>query len=113
MIRMLAIGLLSLFLMSCASMHTSTTHSLRATSELEQGQRYFKDGYYRKALHVLLPLACDGVPEAQYAVGYLYYYGFGVGQDTDTGYFWIKRSADKGYQPAIVAMQTMEKDKGL
>jgi TPR repeat protein len=73
-------------------------------SELQQGKRYFDDGYYKRAMRELWPLAADGRAEAQYAIGYMYYYGLGVAQDTDTGYFWIKRAADKGYPPAIKAL---------
>lgn|SRR3990167_412567 len=99
--RGLLLILLSLSLMACA------TTSLRQTSQLEQGKREFETGYYQRALHRLLPLACDGNAEAQYAIGYLYYYGYGAAQDTETGYFWIKRSADQHYQPAIQALTTM------
>ena len=74
-------------------------------SELQLGKRYFKDGYYKKAMHTLLPLACDGVPDAQYAVGYMYYYGLGVAQDTDVGYFWIQRSARQHFIPAEEALR--------
>lgn len=93
---------LTLTLFACA------TPSARILSELAQGKRYFQDGYYSRSLHQLLPLACDGNAEAQYAVGYMYYYGLGVAQDTETGYFWIKRSADQHFQPAIDALQTMQ-----
>lgn len=78
-----------------------------------EGKRYFRTGYYKRAMHELLPLACDGNAEAQYAVGYMYYYGYGVAQDTDTGYFWIRRSADQGYQPAIQALPLIFKKDNL
>lgn len=106
MIRVLLICILSLSLFACV-----THPSPRVTSELQQGKRYFNEGYYRRALHQLLPLACDGNPEAQYAVGYMYYYGLGVAQDTDVGYFWIKRSAEKGYMPAIKALHLISTDR--
>lgn len=98
MIRAFIICLFSLSLLAC------TTPSPLVMSELQQGKRYFDDGYYKKALHELWPLAADGRAEAQYAIGYMYYYGLGVAQDTETGYFWIRRAADKGYPPAIKAL---------
>lgn len=73
-------------------------------SELLQGERYFHDGYYKRAMRIFLPLACNGNEQAQYAVGYMYYYGLGVAQDTDVGYFWIQRSANQHYYPAIHAL---------
>lgn len=104
--RMLSIGLSVCLLAGCTTMYTP-----RVQSELQQGKRNFEQGYYRRAMSDLLPLACDGVPEAQYAVGYMYYYGYGVSQDTEVGHFWIKRSADQNYAPAIKALQVIEKDK--
>lgn len=78
-------------------------------SQLAYGKTLFKDGYYKRAMEQLLPLAAEGSMEAQYAVGYMYYYGFGVAQDTTTGHFWIQRSADQHYEPAISALGIMEK----
>ena len=86
-----------LLLASCSTL------SPRAMSELQQGKRLFDAGYYKRSMNYLLPLACDGNPEASYAVGYMYYYGYGVAQDTDVGAFWIRRSAAKGYVPAMQA----------
>ena len=78
-------------------------------SYLQQGKRYFHDGFYKRSMMLFLPLACDGNPEAQYAVGYMYYYGYGVTQDTDVGYFWIRRSAEQEYLPAVDALALIEK----
>ncbi len=105
-IKTFLVSFLSLIIMACATTKTPPHQTITpaAMSHLEQGKRYFEAGYYRRAMRELLPLACDGVAEAQYAVGYMYYYGYGVAQDTEVGYFWIKRSADKGYQPAIKAL---------
>ena len=98
--------LLSMTLLISACVTTSGI-STKTASDLAQGKRYFVAGYYKRAMHQLLPLACDGNPEAQYAVGYMYYYGYGVTQDTDIGYFWIKRAADQHYPPAIQALTTI------
>ena len=95
--------LISLILCACVT-------SLKDRAYFDQGKRYFEKGYYRHALNTLLPVACDGNAEAQYAVGYLYYYGYGVAQDTDVGYFWIRRSASQGYPLAIEAMRLIEKN---
>lgn len=108
-LRPLVVGLLSLPLMACITPHYVKREYLDA--ELQQGKRDFNNGYYKRGLRELLPLACDGSPEAQYAVGYMYYYGLGVAQDTDVGCFWIKRSADKGYPPAIRALMFIERNE--
>jgi TPR repeat protein len=85
-------------------------HSPAEMSEMAQGKRLFETGYYKRAMRDLLPLACDGNPEAQYAVGYMYYYGYGVAQDTEVGYFWIKRSADQHFPPAVKALGMIRRD---
>lgn len=87
--------------------------SLANQSYLQQGKRYFEDGYYKKSMMLFLPLACDGNAEAQYAVGYMYYNGYGVTQDTEVGYFWIRRSANQGYSPAISALTLIEKNRAV
>lgn len=101
-------------LMACTVTRTSSTppfktvtRSVRVTSELDQGQRDFDTGYYRRAMHHLLPLAYEGVDQAQYAVGYLYYYGYGVAQDTEVAYFWIEKAAAQGFAPAQAALVRM------
>jgi TPR repeat protein len=102
--RIFILLILSFTLAACA-----TTTSPRTASELAQGKRLYEQGYYKRAMQDLLPLACDGNAEAQYVVGYMYYYGNGVTQDTDVGVFWIKRSARQGYAPAVQALEMIEK----
>lgn len=94
----LALGLLSLTLIACA------TPSMRVKEELINSKRNFEGGLYKTAMRDLLPLAADGNAQAQYAVGYMYYYGYGVTQDTAAGLFWIKRSANQHFEPAIKAL---------
>lgn len=99
--KLFLIILLSLSLIACT---TTKFASPAKISVLQQGKRYFVEGYYKHAMQELLPLACDHNADAEYAVGYMYYYGYGVAQDTDVGYFWIRRSADQQYAPAITAL---------
>lgn len=85
----------------------SACASLKAPQELQAGKMSFEEGDYPKAFHQLLPLAANGNKEAEYAVGYLYYYGYGTPQNVPTGLFWMKRSADQGYEPAKRALATI------
>jgi TPR repeat protein len=103
MFRVLMISFLALALTACATSHLN--------QNLLRGKRYFETGYYKRAMHQLMPLAISGEPEAQYAVGYMYYYGYGVAQDTDMGYFWIKKSADRRFPPAVVAYNMIMRDE--
>lgn len=77
----------------------------RMAEELQGGKASFESGYYKEAFHQLLPLAVKGNAEAQYAVGYMYYYGYGVPEDTESGMFWMSKAADQHYSPAIQALQ--------
>ena len=106
--------ILLLLLSACVARIPSSQRGLMEltpgqTVRLEQGKRYFTAGSYRQALQVFLPLACEGSREAQYAIGYLYYYGYGVSEDKTTGLFWINRAANKGYLPAITARRLVNK----
>lgn len=112
MFRLILIVLLSFSLMACGASRLKYTEPAK-TSYLEQGKRFFEEGFYKRALHELLPFAVDGDPEAQYAVGYMYYYGYGAAQDTEVGYFWISRAARTGYEPAVQAKALIEKHRVL
>jgi len=112
MIRLLIIFLLSVSLLACASTSPPSLTSGQI-SNLQQGKRFFDQGFYKRAMQQLLPLACDGVPDAEYAIGYMYYYGLGVAQDTDVGYFWIKRAASQRYIVAIRALPLLEPGNGI
>lgn len=48
-----------------------------------------------------------GDPDAQYALGYLYYYGIGATQDQQTGLVWIKRAAAQGQPVAKNALKVL------
>lgn len=101
MIRIGIAILLSVLLVSCSS--------ARIAQQLQQGKNNFEGGYYQDAFHQLLPLANEGSKEAQYAVGYMYYYGYGVSHDAESGLFWIHKSAEQNYAPAVQALLKMEK----
>ena len=120
MFRFILISLLSCSLLACAtapkksaapapaSQPTQHKLGLADQSYLENGKRLFEEGFYKKAMQQLLPVAVNGNAEAQYAVGYMYYYGFGVAQDTNVGYFWIQRSAAQHYTPAVLARDDIQ-----
>lgn len=85
--------------------------SIGEISELNYGKRLFEQGDYKRAMKQLLPIAARGNAEAQYAVGYMYYYGYGINRDTESGKFWIQSSAKQNYEPAKKAMEIMHINK--
>jgi TPR repeat protein len=98
-IRLVALIMVSVLLQSCATAVTSR--------HLEEGKKNFGDGNYKQAFHELLPVASDGNAHAEYAVGYMYYYGYGVAQDSESARFWMKKSADQHYEPAVKALEML------
>ncbi len=103
--KMFFLLIITLLLQGCASG--------RVGQELQQGKLDFTAGNYHEAFHQLLPLAIDGHAQAQYAVGYMYYYGYGVARDCETGMFWITKSANTGFIPARVALKVLREQCSL
>ncbi len=48
-----------------------------------------------------------GDPDAQYALGYLYYYGIGTTQDHQAGLLWIRKAAAQGQAVAKDALKRL------
>lgn len=96
------------FILACFLMQ-SCASSIN-TQRLEAGKTSFMAGDFKSAFHQLLPLAAEGVPQAEYGVGYMYYYGYGVTQDTESGIFWMNRAAAAHYAPAIKALAAIEEN---
>jgi TPR repeat protein len=91
----------SLLLSSCG---TSTAQ------QLQNGEASFTSGDFKSAFHQLLPLAAEGIPQAEYGVGYMYYYGYGIIQDSESGLFWMKKAARAQYKPAIRALAAIQEN---
>jgi TPR repeat protein len=78
---------------------------MSSTVQLQEGKQAFQYQHYDKSFKLLLPLAEKGNAEAQYAVGYSYYYGKGVLEDQEKGQYWINKAAQQGYPLAIRALE--------
>ncbi|PWY57425.1 sel1 repeat family protein [Legionella qingyii] len=74
---------------------------------LREGIENFRLEEYRKAFIRLKPLAQKGQPDAQYAVGYMYYYGKGVVEDRKKAWFWINAAANLGQPDAKEAIRIL------
>lgn len=75
---------------------------------LHEGITSFRLEEYRNAFVRLLPEARKGQPDAQYAVGYMYYYGKGVIEDRKKAWFWINSAANLGQPDAKIAIQILD-----
>lgn len=89
---------ISILLQSCCFTGNHYSH------DLEAGKSRFEDGEYDESFRRLYPIAYNGDPQAEYAIGYMYYYGYGVPRDSDAGIYWMDKAAMQGYRPAIRAM---------
>ncbi len=81
---------------------------LSHTINLREGISNFRVEDYRKAFVRLKPEAERGQPDAQYAVGYMYYYGKGVVEDRKKAWFWITAAANAGQPDAKVAAKMLD-----
>ena len=81
------------------------------TQLLLQGKDAYQTQDYHTAYNKLLTAAKAGDHQAQYAVGYMYYYGIGVERDSERAIYWIKKAADAGYYNALAALEFIQQGK--
>lgn len=75
---------------------------------LQEGMVSFQAEDYRRAFIRLMPEAEKGQVDAQYAIGYMYYYGQGVVEDRHKARLWITAAAKLGQKEAIEALEVMK-----
>lgn len=75
---------------------------------LREGIHSFQRQDYRQAFIRLKPEAEKGQPDAQYAIGYLYYYGQGVVENRKQALYWINKAAKAGHLDAIAALKRLD-----
>lgn len=76
-----------------------------------EGQHYFNKHAYPQAFKALLPAAKHGDADAQYALGYMYYYGYGIGRDVKLAEYWFREGAKQGQGKAIAALSMIDNAK--
>ncbi|HFE31972.1 MAG TPA: hypothetical protein ENJ17_01540 [Gammaproteobacteria bacterium] len=64
---------------------------------------------YAGAADLMRVLASRGHLEAQYVLGYMYYYGLGVPRNEKEAIRWITTAAARGYPKAMQALQVLDK----
>lgn len=74
------------------------------SSHLARGKAAFKSGNYQRSYTELREAAKNGEVEAQYALGYMYYYGNGVNESKRLAEYWISKAAKQGHRPAQQAL---------
>ena len=82
-----------------------------ATGDLglvKHGKESFATGHYSRALEQLSMPAIHGNRDAQYALGYMYFYGKGVRRDVNLARAWFLKAAAAGHEKAIQALQMID-----
>jgi len=69
-----------------------------------QARALFLNKQYTQAAEILLPLAQQGHAGAQYTIGYMYHYGYGVPRNEKESTRWITLAAARGYPQAQAAL---------
>ncbi|MBX9704886.1 MAG: sel1 repeat family protein [Gammaproteobacteria bacterium] len=97
LLQITAITLLFLGITSCAT----------TQNPIQVGKQAFTSGDYTTAYQQLYPEAVKGDPNAEYAVGYMLYYGKGVAKDQSAGANWIREAAVHGQAQAEAALKLL------
>jgi uncharacterized protein len=71
-----------------------------AAAELDDAVAAARGGDYATALRRLSPLADKGDARAQFDIGFMYAYGWGVQRDAAAAIAWYRKAADQGLQVA-------------
>ncbi|MCU7814707.1 MAG: SEL1-like repeat protein [Candidatus Thiodiazotropha sp. (ex Lucinoma kastoroae)] len=71
---------------------------------LQEAHRAYNIKAYKKVFQLIFPLAAAGNDRAEYALGYLFYYGLGVEKNDRHAMHWIQRAAAQGNRKAQKAL---------
>lgn len=89
-----------------------------ATARLEtqqkmfnQGKALFLDQQYAQAANIFLLLARQGHTDAQYTLGYMYHYGYGVPRNEKESIRWITVAAARGNTLAQKALEKINSSR--
>ncbi|MBL1275710.1 MAG: sel1 repeat family protein [Ectothiorhodospiraceae bacterium] len=117
---LMGLGLL-IFLSACSSTPVNTgsqpnTVSRTSTAEMQEqlteGKSLFLKKQYKEAAVLLLPLARQGDIDAQYSVGYMYHYGYGLPRNEKESTRWIATAAARGHLIAQEALARIDATHG-
>lgn len=103
-IRQILFGLVLISLLSLTGCLSAMPPAGQQAADFDMGRQDFLSGDYYQAFRHLEPSARGGVAEAQYAVGYMYYYGLGTTQDRGQALQWMQAAASQGHPQAREAL---------
>ncbi len=104
-------GVLLLLLLSACTTVPADNDRPSAETRLEIQQKIFEqtkalflNQQYVQAANALLMLAKEGHIDAQYTIGYMYHYGYGVPRNKKESIRWITIAAARGHPQAEEAL---------
>lgn len=109
--KMLCI-LISASVLTLTACSSSPTSSMPTEPDMSQSPECLQNPFLQKyncSLDQVEQSAEQGEPDAEYALGYMYYYGIFAPQDQDTALLWIKRAAEQAQPLAIKALGMLQK----
>ena len=81
--------------------------------QVAEGKALFLQKQYEAAAALLLPLARQGNTDAQYTVGYMYHYGYGLPRNEKESTRWIATAAARGHPIAQEALARIDASHGM
>ena len=76
-------------------------------ADFEKGKNAYNSGDYRTALKELLPYANEGDARAQWALGSMYRWGYGVLKDYSEARKWFEKSGNQGISRSSAQLASM------
>ncbi len=99
--RLLGVSVAAVMIAACSSSkNASVSHSFKGTPACDHNAFLQK---YDCSLDKIEAAAQQGDADAQYALGYMYFYGIGTVRDVDAAKLWIRRAAAQGQPLALKA----------
>jgi DamX protein len=99
-----------LVMTGCSKQGQSTSQSFQGTTACSNNIFLQK---YNCSLSKIESAAERGDPDAQYALGYMYFYGIGTVRDPKAGQLWIRRAAAQGQPLAIKATNMINRNQNI
>lgn len=93
-----------------------TQLQLQQQQRFLQGKNLYLNKQYGEAASILLPLAQQGHMDAQYTVGYMYHYGYGVPRNEKESTRWINMAAARGHllaKQALIKINAVHDQNGV
>jgi len=114
----MASALLLLLLSACTTVPVDNNRPSAATRlEIQQkifsqAKALFLNQQYVQAANALLLLAKEGHIDAQYTIGYMYHYGYGVPRNKKESIRWVTTAAARGHPQAEKALTKINASHG-